>query len=416
MAKILLSAIACEPYGLSEGAVGWNALKCIAKHHECFVVTHAINRSQWEKAYAEKIIPDGVEVTYLGKDEPWHNNRLIARAQSWKRYIDFSNESLELCQRLHAEKNFDLCHQVVYATWRIPSPLWKLPIPFVWGPVGGAAYIPKAFQSMLGLSAKATEAARSLQTSLAVKSRKFRDCIENSTVVMAANEETENFLKTYREDLPMLRLPVAYLSPEKVVKFRRPATDHIPSQEEPPLKLFAGGNIEGRKGVSIAIKALALAKERGLVFHYTVAGGGPEIEKLTALRDSLNLQGEITFHPGFSGADFISKLHESDIYFLPSFRETTPVTLQEAVLAGCYPIVADASAAGEMVRIVGGQAIKAETPEQLAKDLANAILKVASDRDDMRQKAGSFSKVMADAYSAERYEQITMEAYRIALA
>ncbi len=46
---------------------------------------------------------------------------------------------------LHRDRPFDLAHQLNITGYREPGYLWKLPIPFVWGPVGGAADIPPGF-------------------------------------------------------------------------------------------------------------------------------------------------------------------------------------------------------------------------------------------------------------------------------
>ena len=97
----------------------------------------------------------------------------------------------------------------------------------------------------------------------------------------------------------------------------------------------------GTKGVSLALRALARVAKQGMDFHYTVAGGGPEVKSLKSLCHKLDLDDKVEFHTGYAGNDYVRALHGSDVYLLPSFREGTPVTLLEAYLAGCYPVVAD---------------------------------------------------------------------------
>jgi hypothetical protein len=45
-------------------------------------------------------------------------------------------QSLDVARKLCAQHQFDLAHHVTYSSWRVPSPLWQLDLPFVWGPVG----------------------------------------------------------------------------------------------------------------------------------------------------------------------------------------------------------------------------------------------------------------------------------------
>lgn len=412
--KVLVSAMACDPCGGSEGGVGWAAVNRIALKHDVRVLVHAHSKSSWDSARSRGLVRENVRVRFLGLDEKWNSNRLIARAQSWQRFLAFNREVLGAAMSWHEEEPCDVVHQVTYATWRVPSPLWRMPVPFVWGPIGGVATIPKPFMGMLSLEARIMEFVRAAQTRFTKNSSAFLECVSNSSVVLAANEETEVFLRKYRGEKPMYRLPVAYLPPEKVVRFSR--TANTSSSISGPLRLFAGGNIEGRKGVSLALQALALVKRAGVEFVYTVAGGGPEIAKLQALSKSLGIENEVIFHRGFRGDAYVEALHQSDIYFLPSFRETTPVTLQEAVLAGCYPIVADASAAGEMVRLVGGKAVAADEPNVMIAGLCAAILEAAGDRESMRQSALEAARNVATKYSELNYDQVTEVAYSAALS
>lgn len=411
--KILVSAYACDPYKGSEPGVGWTAVCRMARKHDVCVITDCHNRAGWEKGVQENIIPANVQVRFLRDRSACSENRLIAHLQSWMNYASFNRQVLAAAQAWHAEQKFDLCHQVTIAGWRMPSPLWRLPIPFIWGPIGGAGFIPPNFRSMLSFPSRMFERLRDLNTWISSRSKAFRDCVENSAVIFAANEETEEFLKPYRGPRPLVRLPIASLPDEKIEKFRRsPASG--PSTG--PLRLFAGGNMEGRKGVNLALRALALVSRKGVDFHYTIAGGGPEISALQKLAGDLELTGKVEFHMGFSGDDYIRALHDSDIYFLPSFRESTPVTLLEAYLAGCYPVVADMSAQGEIVRLAGGKAVAAGTQDAMVHGLADAILWCHQNRDALATEVAKATAKVADHFSSERYDKVLDQAYLTAIS
>lgn len=409
--KILISAYACNPFGGSEPGVGWAAVCRIAKRHEVFVLTDIHNRAGWERGAAEGLIPANVSVRFLRDRSACSENRFIAHLQSWMNYRSFNRQVLAAAKAWHAEERFDLCHQVTIAGWRMPSPLWQLSIPFVWGPIGGAGYIPPAFRGILSPSARAFEKLRDLNTSLASRSRAFRRCIEHTAAVFAANEETEVFLKPFRAGRPLVRLPIASFHPERVTQLRRPPGQ---TREPGPLRLFAGGNMEGRKGVSLALRALAQAAGQGLDFHYTVAGGGPEIPALKTLCHELGLDQRVEFHPGYSGDAYLAALHRSDVYFLPSFRESTPVTLLEACLAGCYPVVADTSAQGEIVRLVGGTAVPVRDVDTLVRGLAEALLWCRANPAALDGVAAKAAAAVNQHFSGESYARAVEDAYALA--
>lgn len=417
--KILLSAIACTPDSGSEGAVGWDAATAIAKRHEVHVITDSRSEPQWRAATDAGKVPPSLTVSFVGEWSGWHSNRMIARLQSWKRYLAFNRGVAGLARKLHHERGFDLVHQVTYATWRVPSPLWNVGLPFVWGPLGGAGHIPPEFRGMLDLKARCFESLRDIQTIKAKRSRAFLTCLRRAAAVIAANSETRDFLQPFRGDRPMYELPVAFLSPEKVIRFtERPhpsPTHQGPATPNRPLRIFAGGNMEGRKGVSLALEALSIAKRNGLSFHYTIAGGGPAIHDLRQLATELGIADEVEFHPGYSGAAYIAKLQESDVYLLPSFRETMGITMQEAMLAGAVAVVADTSAGGEIAKAMGGLAVPCESTSALVQGLADELMKLGNDLAKCHEMGAACSRMVTDSFAERVYMNTLEEIYRCAI-
>jgi glycosyltransferase involved in cell wall biosynthesis len=409
--KILVVAYACDPYRGSESGVGWAAVCRIARHHDVWVLANDSNRAGWERGASEGIIPSNVHVRFLRKSRNHLKNRFLARLQDWLRVADFNSKVLTAAHAWHAEVGFDISHQVTIAAWRMPSPLWQLPIPSVWGPIGGAGWMPPAFRSMLSPKSRAFETLRDWNTWMMERSKTFRDCIRNTAVVIAANEETEQFLKPHRQGNCMLNLHVSSISESKIHQFARPMKSNVSG----PLRLFAGGNIEGRKGVSLALRALADVAKQGIDFHYTVAGGGPEIQTLRKLSNELGIEDRVDFHPGYSGDNYLQALQNTDVYFLPSFRETMGMTLVEAILAGCYPVVADTSAQGEIVRRVGGIAVKADSQEAMVKGLADALVWCHENRETLAAHNAIARERVSSYFSAERYDSILDEAYATAV-
>lgn len=410
--KVLVSAYACNPYQGSEPGVGWAAVKRISENHDVYLLTDSHNREGLKKAKKEGLIPPNLKIRILRKNTKYSRNRLIARIQSWLWYVSYNRLVLNKAIEWHQDVNFDLCHQVTIAAWRVPSPLWQLPIPFIWGPIGGAGHIPHKFRCILSPTARIFEFVRDIQTFMAKRSKRLSLCIRESSCIFAANEETKNLLAPFRGNRPLIWLPIVSISDEKLALFRRPE-DAKPSG--PILRLFAGGNIGGSKGVSLALQALAIAASNGVEFHYTIAGGGPEISSLKRLCYRLGLEKKVEFHPGYQGEKYIKALHRSDVYFLPSFRESTPVTLIEAYLAGCYPVVADIGAQGEIVGIAGGHKIAARSAASLIEGLAETVVWCSENRDILQAKANNARARISDRFSSSNYERTLEDAYSMAV-
>jgi hypothetical protein len=199
--RVLLSAISCQPDVGSEPKVGWDAAMAISELHDCHVVTHVAGRKSIEQKQAEGIATR-VKFHYFGEEFTWHPSRFIARLQSWLIFRKWQSRLLPFAAELHRQHDFHLTHHITYVTWRVASPLWQLPIPFVWGPIGGTAVIPRNFLGMLSRPAIAFEAARYVSGGLASRSKGFRSCVENAALVVAANEETETFSATFAPPSP----------------------------------------------------------------------------------------------------------------------------------------------------------------------------------------------------------------------
>jgi glycosyltransferase involved in cell wall biosynthesis len=368
--KILLSAIACHPEHGSEGGVGWKAATALSKKHEVHVLASTSERQAVERALATGEHP-GLSFTYFGKDAPYHENRLVARLQSWARYLAWTQQSLEIARALTAQQPFHVAHHVTYSSWRVPSPLWRLDLPLIWGPVGGAAEYPSHLLGKLATRSAIYELMRRLSNRQATRSSALRHCAQNSAAVIASNKETFDKLLALRcRSNGMHLLFPTFFTDQQVAMFRCDPRDKPPAD---PIRLFAGGNIIGSKGLVFALEALQIAAQRGIKWRLVVGGYGPEVPFLKKRARALGIEDWVEFHMGFSGAEYSRKLKESHVFILPSFRENAGITMLEAMLAGCVPVIVDASAQAGVVNDSCGFKIPVGKAADISKGLASAV-------------------------------------------
>lgn len=408
--KILVSAVACSPYHGSEGFVGWSGVKALAQDHELWVITHRRVQQELERAATEGLVPANIHFAYAGEVKPWHPNRMRARLQDWRDYQRFSRAILPLARELHARVKFDLVHHVTYVTWRVGSPLWHLGIPFVFGPVGGYEQFPMRFLPILSPTASAFELARMGSNLISRCSPAVRACLKNADHVFASNAETEKLACNIRgADAGVSRLMATFHTRERMAGFIRFAGG---KSLEGPLRLFAAGNMEGRKGVTLALEALARAKAAGVRFHYRLGSGGPEVGHLKKLTAQLGLQGEVTFGEGLRGEDYQRELGATHVYFLPSLRDNAPVTLTEAMLAGCVPVVVGGGGPEIMVTEECGYKISVTSRNRVVEQLAEAIVTIDRNRNIILEKGRAASQRIATFFSEDNYLAKVNAAYR----
>jgi glycosyltransferase involved in cell wall biosynthesis len=410
--KVVLSAMACHPTWGSEAKFGWDAAQAIAEFAECHVVTHTDCQSGTEK-FGHGKVGANLHFHYLGKTHTCHPNRLVARLQSWVIFANWQKKIYPFTARLHQRHKFDVVHHITYASWRIPSPLWKLHAPFIWGPVGGASTTPASFYPVLSNSSRSFENLRRASNLITSLSPAFKACVRNAALVLAAEDKTAHYLREHRSKNDVRVLCPAFFSQQEIEHFR---SDSRTAAKQAPLRIFGGGNLEGRKGVALALHAIARLKVKGIDSIYTLGGSGPERIYLKQLATRLGISRSVVFGEGFSGDEYRKKLGETEIYLLPSLRETAGITMMEAMLAGCYAIVLAGTGAGDIVQNTGGAALDAEDPEEAISKIAAQLEWCNFHREQMIKQAEEAAERVRVLYSKEAYQKAIKEIYAEAIA
>jgi len=190
----------------------------------------------------------------------------------------------------------------------------------------------------------------------------------------------------------------------------------VPRDANSPLRAFAAGNLEGRKGVAIALKAIAEAKKRGVRVEYHVTSQGPELSHLRKLSTKLGLDDQVILGERFESADFAAALSTFDICLLPSLRDGAGLSIMEAMLAGCVPIVADWCGPAEFVTDECGYKVPVSNPNQMASDIADILCKLTQDREKIRTMGVWARKRIMDSYNENQFVEAMNRIYASAIS
>ena len=376
-------------------------------------MTHIENRQGIER-YLQRQGLSNPSFTYFGTGGTYHPNRLIARGQSWFRYIKWTRASARHARSLLSTQSFDLIHHVTYSTYRVASPLWALGVPFVLGPVGGGETLPWIAASSMCSGQRILERIRLLSDTAARFSRGIRRTIQNASVLIASNQATARTLRSIGGNKLKIRvLPVVFFTDEQIRDIRgRPKTY---SDRNNCLRIFSSGMLEGRKGLSIALHAVRLAIDAGLSIDFTIPSRGPEFSYLKGLANRLGLDNNVCFPESLPREEYWAKLLSSDIYMAPSLRDNCPATLLEAMLARCVPIVANCNGPGEIVSEAIGEVVQLAAPDVMARDISQKLLALARNRLTSTAKAQAASDFVADNFTQGTYLSTIGSAYDAAL-
>jgi glycosyltransferase involved in cell wall biosynthesis len=242
-----------------------------------------------------------------------------------------------------------------------------------------------------------------------------REAAYSAAFILPNNAETEEVvLKLGAKKERVHRLTQSFLSKEGFARFL--TKDKRDPKESGRLEIVAGGNLEGRKGVAIAIQALAVLKGKGLPFRYRFFGRGPELLYLRRLVERLGLIDHVSFLDPLGGDAYAKMLKEAHVYLLPSLREGVPVTQMEAMAAGCVPVVASCGGAGPMAEHAGMSPVVVQSATSMATQISAQLERLWNTPDYWKAISESSVEAIRQHYSSEHYAQKIDHIYEMATA
>jgi glycosyltransferase involved in cell wall biosynthesis len=99
-------------------------------------------------------------------------------------------------------------------------------------------------------------------------------------------------------------------------------------------QLLCVGRLAPAKGQVLLIQALAQLRDRGLRFHLTLVGDGPDRARVEAQIAALGLRKSVTLTGALTQGQVRERFARADIFVLPSLAEGIPVVLMEAMSCG----------------------------------------------------------------------------------
>lgn len=392
--KILMSAYACCPHAGSEPGSGWNWALQMARWHEVWVITRPKNRQPIEAALTGELRRN-LHIAYVdlpGRARWWWR---LGKPLGWARYYWWQHCAYREALKLHTQIRFDLAHHVTFASWRAPSFLWRLGIPFIWGPLGGGQEIPQGFGRSLGMRGRMSNVTRAVWQRLSYIDPAVRATRQHAAAVLAGNRETEKLLMRLPGVTPSI-LPLA--SYQERTHPRSTLLRKI-SNHSGCIRLLWVGRIEPWKGLHLLIMALGrLALEkRGLIdFHLDVVNIGPDMDRCRKMAVSLGLADRISFLGHLqSHAEVLELYSQSDVFVFTSLCESLGMVLLEAMDAG-LPAICFAHGGPDIIADPDcAIMITPKSAEYVIEKLAEAILALAH-RSELRTSMGQSARRRAE--------------------
>jgi len=383
--KILVSAYACEPNKGSEPGIGWNWVRQTARFHEVWVITRANNRN----IIIEELNKNPIANLYF------HYLDLPRWTCFWKKgsrglhlyYYLWQIASYFAAKKLNKKIKFDLAHHVTFASDWMPSFLSFLPIPFIWGPLGSHAPLPKVFLKYFGIRPFCREISRLFFKKLFRSFDPFTRHTMNKSkkIIIIDTKQIRRIPK---------RLQAKTMTFSNIgINLNELPKNSLSKYKDFPIILSAA-RLVYFKGFRLSIESFALFLKIFPNYKLIIVGDGPEKAILEMIARKRNIINEIVMTGRLPRTEVLKYIISCDIFLYPSFA-AGDLVVPEVLAAGKPIICLDFGGPGEMVTNECGIKIKAKSPRQVINDLAKALELLASD-EQLRKNLGEGARRRAE--------------------
>ena len=369
--KVLASVYACSPYDGSERAVGWNWLKELNEYHEITALTSHAYRKDIED-YISKNPGRMKNVRFVYIDVPhtsWHVGYRLERLY----YMLWQKQAVKVAQELMKQGKYDLVHHITYVTCILPTEMYKLGLPFLYGPVSGGENTPLIIHYPMNIKSKITELVRTGAQLFFRVTPNFAKTMKKSSLILVTTEETKRIIpRKYHNKVEIfqsigLTEEIFYPEPNKM-------------KENAVPRFLMAGRMLYWKGFEMGIMAFVDALNKGFKGELIVLGDTENNTSYEAHMTHLKaicgqyINKRIKFVPKVRHNQMKEFYDGFDVLINCSLRDSGCFIVMEAMSRGLPSIIVNTG--GPKVNTTNETSIKIEPApmEKMIEEISKAII------------------------------------------
>jgi glycosyltransferase involved in cell wall biosynthesis len=361
--------------------VGWQFAKAVSKHHNLWIITEK------EKFQAEieqeldrrPLLREHMQFYYIQKRRGRRLRKVWPPSYYWF-YRQWQWQDYQLARSLHERIGFDLVHQLNMVGFREPGYLWRLPLPFVWGPVGGMVQFPWKLLACAGLVQGMRQLGHNVANALHMR-------LLHRPRIAGRRAQGGLIAATSEIRAKMLRL---WGAPSQVICEVGQASQVAegPSLRRPgePLRLAWCGWHMPRKGLPLLFEALARLND-SVNWRLDIIGDGPCSMAWKRQAARLGLSENCRWHGAVSREKAISIVHDAHLFVITSLKDLTSTVLLEAISQAAPVLCLDHCGFADVVGPGCGVKIPLSGPGRVSAAMAEAVEMLWNDEDRRRRLA-----------------------------
>lgn len=384
--KFLVSAYGCEPNKGSEPGIGWQWSLQLAKFGEVHIITRKNNKEVISKTLSTmpKEISSKLYFYY------YDTNKFIKSIKKgdnnlYPYYFCWQIGAYRLAKRISRDITFDYCFALTFGSIWMPTFMYKLNIPFVWGPIGGGEAIPDEYFQLIGKKSALIQKIRKVMMKTVSINPLIIRPLKKSKIVIARTDDTVKVIpKKYRDKVKTC------LETSIDLREIQPKEYKINNINEGKISFIYTGRLINIKGIELIIRAIPNLINKDKV-KLILVGDGPQKKYLQDLSEKLNILNNIYFVGKINRTNLLNLLRQSDVFIFPSLKEGGSWALMEGMGASLPVICLDSSGMHIITDETCAIRIPVQGIDETIKAYAEAMDKLIKNR-DIRIKMGNNSR------------------------
>ena len=263
---------------------------------------------------------------------------------------------------------------MTFVKYSTPSFLAFLPIPFIFGSVGGGEATPPGFEQGFSRKAKLYEWARTAFRWIGEQDPFLRIMVKRAHTIRATTEETATRLRQLGAGQIQV-VPAIGLLSEQIEKLGQYPFPH--NHHNQPIRFVSIGRLLHWKGFHLGLKAFAQAGLSDAEFW--VIGEGPELSSLQRQVHQDGIAAQVNFLGRLSRTETFKQLGDCHVLVHPSLHDSGGWVCLEAMAAGRPVICLDTGGPALQVTEQTGFKIPVDCPDQAIKAMSAAMKLAARD-------------------------------------
>lgn len=365
--KILVSCYACSPYRGSEPGMGWGFVKGISDYHEVHVI---VEQLKWEPEISKYLnenpeLKKNLKFYYIQKNRNKTLRKIWPPSYYWF-YKQWQKQAYQLALNLDSKENFDIVHQLNMVGFREPGYLWKMNLPFVWGPIGGMENTDFKLLFNLPFKEFLFYALRNLintcQKSTLRRPRIAAKC--SKSVLISATKKNQLDIKKHWKVNSLLISEVGQSLCLGITVSKRKKSDIF--------KIVWSGQHTGGKALNILLKSLSLLDD-DVKWELDVLGIGSMTKRWQKLACNLNIEKKCNWHGWLEKDSAMLIMKTAHVLCITSIKDLTSSVTLEGLSLGLPIIAIDHCGFSNVINSSCGTKIPIAFPAELSLSFKRAI-------------------------------------------